>query len=485
VKSLNVTPKQFRVKKLPCKLRYHLFGQAGFWIILSFTGKGLCEIIPIESLSTNSKGSESSLTTSRSQTQESSDKFPVLRSSIDSISHQASDLAPIEPSELPNELALDPRIVLIPEQAESISTTRKLSERSFTSPALPSNRCWKSIRNCSYGESVDPILPIPPTEGRVDPEIGDLRLTPVPESEVTELGILNIQPVESPIGAGDPELGTLRLQERTTPQPPIALPTRPRQPSAFLLARIDYFKTANVYSERDPVDDGLIRTGLTFFYAPPIGSKTFLITSLDANLIRYGRLGRDTNLGGINYDELRLRAGIFHRFTPRVSGELGWSTQKLFTANRGLQQIFSGEEFATDNSIRFELSRQDRLSPKLSLNTFYQFRWSIEGMDDRSQRLNLTDDRSRVLNSFIATLVYNVSPRFQTAIDYQFTWSHFTQQERDDLYHQLVGRMTYNLSPRTQVNVFSGFSFGSSTDSRIDFNSFIFGAGLVFNLPLF
>jgi hypothetical protein len=330
-------------------------------------------------------------------------------------------------------------------------------------------------------------VPIPPTDGRIDPEIGDLRLSPIPETEVTELGVLNIQPIPSDptIGAGDPELGTLRLQERTTPQPPIALPARPRQPSAFLLARADYFKTSNVFSDIDPVDDGLIRAGLTFFYAPPIAPKTFLITSIDANLIRYAELGRyrerfdngafTGRFRSLNYDELRFRVGVFHRITPRLSGEIGWSNQKLFESREGLQQIFGGREFFGDNSVRLELSRQDQLSPRLSLNTFYQFRWSLAN----------PDERSRILNSFIATLGYRLNPRLQTGIDYQFTWSHFTKQERDDLYHQLVARITYNLTPRTQLNAFSGFSFGNSTDSRIDFNSFIFGVGLVVNLPLF
>ncbi|MGG6267639.1 hypothetical protein ACQ4M3_11725 [Leptolyngbya sp. AN03gr2] len=398
---------------------------------------------------------------------------------MENFSRQAKDLA-VDEGNFAIESIPSPSAFLS-EALDSLSTTQKQLPSSVESPVLPPSRCWRSIStDCAYRPgSIQITQQTEPTpESRRDSELGDLRLSPIPDSE---LGILSLQPIETdpPVGAADPELGTLRIQERTTPQPPLVLPQRPRQPTAYLLARTDYFKSSNVFSDVDPVDDGLFRTGLTFFYAPPIGSRTFLITSIDTNLIRYTQLGRYRDINGdirsLNYDELRFRAGVFHRITPRLSAELGWSNQKLFTSNRGLTQIFGGREFFGDNSIRFELSRQDKLSPNLSLNTYYQFRWSIAN----------PNDRSRILNTFIATLAYNISQRFQTAIDYQFSWSHFTQQERDDLYHQLIGRVSYNLTPRTQANIFAGYSFGNSSDRRIDFNSFIFGAGLVFSVPLF
>lgn len=486
MKSLLKARKQICNKKQLCKLRYHLLGQISASLILAFTDKAQCSFIPKEELPLKDQTPELQTDASELQTSEAALKFPRTRSNLNSVSYQAQDLAPLPSLTAPAASGLDPTqaIAVLPAPAEKASMTRTFSDQSFPSPPLPSSRCWRSTAQCSYTSSKAPLLPIPPTEGQVDPEIGDLRLSPIPKSE---LGELNIQPiaVDPPAGTSDPELGTLRLQERTAPQPSIAIPSRPRQTSAFLLARADYFKTSNVFSERDPVDDGLIRTGLTFFYAPPIGRKTFLITSIDANLVRYAQLGRyrerfsdgtfTGNFRSLNYDELRFRVGVFHRITPRVSGEIGWSHQKLVESSRGLQQIFSGKEFFNDHSLRLELSRQDQLSPRLSLNTFYQFRWSIAD----------PDQRSRILNSFITTLGYRLNPRLQTAIDYQFTWSHFTQIDRDDLYHQLVARVTYNATPRTQVNLFSGFSFGNSTERGINFNGFIFGAGLVFNLPLF
>jgi hypothetical protein len=490
-----IASEKLEKKSQPCKLRYHLLGQLSFWILLGFTGKALCTSIPDEKLSIESQQQkfgrdEAGLQTkklslenqqqkfgadqTRSQTDKVTMQFPIERSATLIYSVSAKDLAPISLSEetinLAQKLPVN-RFDTLPSLTGRMSTTpRRRLPKSFIVPRLPSNRCWRSTVRCSYNSDASLVVTIPPPKDRIDPEIGDLRLSPIPQSE---LGELNIQPiaVDPPVGAGDPELGTLRLQERTNPQPPIALPTRPRQRSAFLSVRADYFKSSNVFSDVDPQDDGLFRTGLTFFYAPPIGPRTFLITSIDANIIRYNRLD-------VSYDELRLRAGIFHRITPRLSGEIGWSNQRLSNSRGDLRRLFNGERFFRDNSIRLELSRQDQLAPRLTLNTFYQFRWSIAEPSE-------IDPRSRILNSFIATLGYNFSSKLQTAIDYQFTWSHFTQQPRDDLYHQLVARVSYNLTQRTQVNVFSGFSFGSSSDRRIDFNSFIFGAGLVFNLPLF
>ncbi|WP_156426992.1 hypothetical protein [Leptolyngbya sp. NIES-2104] len=478
VTSLITTPARFHQTKLPWKLQCHLFSQVGFWVILSFTNKGLCTFIQAGNSASGNQPSEVRSIEPRSQTKESSEKFLIPQANPSNFSRQAKDLVSEESQLVVESVSVRSSL---PENLESLTTTQKQLPRSVESPVLPSSQCWRSLpTDCTYSTGnvqVTEETELPP-ESRSDAELGDLRLSPVPDSE---LGILQLQPLETdpPVGSADPELGTLRIQERTTPQPPIALPTSPRQPTAYLLARADYFRSSNVFSDIDPVDDGLFRTGLTFFYAPPIGSRTFLITSIDANLIRYTRLGQYQDVNGtnrsLNYDELRFRAGVFHRITRRLSAELGWSNQKLFTSARGLQQVFGGREFFGDNSIRFELSRQDALSPKLSLNTYYQFRWSLAN----------PNDRSRILNTFIATLGYNFSQKLQTAIDYQFSWSHFTQQARDDLYHQLIGRVTYNFTPRTQANLFAGYSFGHSSDSRIDFNSFIFGAGLVFSVPLF
>lgn len=224
-----------------------------------------------------------------------------------------------------------------------------------------------------------------------------------------------------------------------------------------------------MFSGVDPVDDGLIRSGLTLFYAPSLSPHTYLVTSIDANLIRYA------NLSDLSYNELRFRAGVLQRLSPRMFGEIGWSNQQLFTASRGVQDLLGGKKFLDEHSLRIELNRQDPITPHLSLNTFYQFRWALAD----------PEDRSRVINSLITSLSYNISPSFLAAFDYQFSLTNFTHQDRVDVYHQALLRLGYTPNSNSQLNVFGGFSFGRSSNTAIDFDGFIFGVGLVINLPLF
>ncbi len=346
-------------------------------------------------------------------------------------------------------------------------TPEKLSRLSRPLPVAQSV-CWKlqsAQSSCKFSSGRLTLDLDKPALSQVPLDLmGEVLTNQTPTApQDPELGVILAKPAQEI----DPELGLPRLRERILE--PLPLPSAARQPSVYLIARVDYFRTTNVFSGVDPVNDGLIRSGLTVFYAPAIGRNTYLVTSIDGNLIRY------SNLGYLNYNELRFRAGVLQRLTPRTFGEIGWSNQQLFATREGLKNALRGDRFLNDNAIRFELSRQDALSKKLSLNTFYQFRISFAE----------PNDRSRLINSFITSLSYSLSPSFQTAIDYQLAWSHFTQQPRDDVYHQLVARLTYTITSQSQLNVFSGFSFGHSSDSRINFDGFIVGVGVVLNLPLF
>ncbi|MBD2327754.1 hypothetical protein [Alkalinema sp. FACHB-956] len=293
-----------------------------------------------------------------------------------------------------------------------------------------------------------------------DPELGEIRLKPNTDPE---LGTLTLRP----ISASDPELGDLRIREPR----PLPAPPPPKAPSVFLLGRVDYFRNTNIFSSAFLQEsDGLIRSGLTLFYAPALGPQTYAVTSIDANVIRYA------NASLLNYDELRFRAGILQRLSPRMFGEIGWSNQQLFTAKEGLRNVLTGERFLNDNSLRIEFSRQDPLTRQLSFNTYYQFRWSL---------VDEIKDYDRLINTFISSLSYQLSPSLQAALDYQFIWTHFTQQSREDWYHQLAGRLSYTLNPRTQINIFGGRSFGNSSNPGLNFNGWLLGVGVVFNVPLF
>ncbi len=253
----------------------------------------------------------------------------------------------------------------------------------------------------------------------------------------------------------DPELGILRLRELPAPPPP-------SQPAVYLLGGAGYFRSNNIFSGVDPVDDGLFRTGLTLLAVPSLGPQTSLFASVGGNIFRYN------DLSEYDYNELRFNAGIRQRIGNRSYGELGWNNRQLFSKD-------GGNRFLNDHSAYLELGRRDLLAERLTLDTYYQLRLSFANPRDRSQ----------VINSVGASLSYNLSPSLLLALDYQFAFADFTQQEREDKYHQLLARMNYTLSPNSRLYLFGGKSFGSSSDSEIDFDGLVFGLGVDFSLTLF
>lgn len=258
----------------------------------------------------------------------------------------------------------------------------------------------------------------------------------------------------------DPELGKLRLRELEETPPPSE---RSRsKPILSLLGRVGYLRSDNLFSGVDPVDDGLLRSGLTLLATPSLGPRTSLSAAVTGNLIRYGEESE------FDYDELRLNLGLRQQLSSRAYGEVGWRNRNLFDEE-------DGDRFLNDHSFYLELGRRDTLAKQLSLDTFYQFRLSFADPDSRSQ----------VTNSLGASLSYRLNPSLKAALDYQFALANFTKQEREDQYHQLIARLTYTLSSNSRLYVFGGHNFGNSSDPDIDFDGLVFGAGVDFNLTLF
>lgn len=283
-----------------------------------------------------------------------------------------------------------------------------------------------------------------------------------------ELGKLRLQ--EQPLQAGgiDSELGILRLEEKQRVLPP-PQKAQPSVPTVYLLARLDYFQSSNVFAGIDPVDDGLFRPGLTLYAIPSLGRDTYLSAAIDASMVRYG------NQSEFNYNELRFRAGVLQRLTPRTYGEIGWTNQQLYSAGAEFHNAFQGQKFYNENAFRLELSRQDPLNSRLNLYTYYQFRVG----------LTEPDSRSRLIHTLYTSLSYQIQPQLQVSLDYQFAFTDFIQQQREDFYHQIATRLSYNLSRRSRLSMFAGVSLGNSSNPNIDFDSFIFGASFSLNVPLF
>ncbi len=308
----------------------------------------------------------------------------------------------------------------------------------------------------------------------IDPELGRLRLRETqrvePQSIDPELGRLRLretQRVESQ--SIDPELGRLRLRERQLAEQQASDPElgefqlrerelaerRPEQ-SVFFQGRIDYFRSNNILlDDVDPVDDQLITVGISVLGVPSIGPRTNLVASVGGSLARYG------DLSELNYNNLQFRFGVRHNLFPNTYGELSWTNQQFFSAD-------DGDQFLNDHSIRLSLWRRDQLAPRLNLDSSYQFRLSFAD----------PADRSRLASTLGIYLSYEIQRDLEVGLDYQFVLTNFTQQEREDSYHQLTAQLSYSLSRKTSISLYGGFSFGRSSESSIDFDSSILGISL-------
>ena len=269
------------------------------------------------------------------------------------------------------------------------------------------------------------------------------------------------------------ELGKLVLREERPleqQQPPPRPEPQPR-PIGNLQAHVGYFHTNNIFSSKiNPVEDGLIYSGLTLASAPlPLGSKTYLNASIDGNLIRY------INQSKYNYNQVRFNVGVYQQLSPRMYGEIGWSNQQLFYARNG-SNFDAGDRFLNENSFRLSLGRRDPLTPRLMLDSFYEFRLSLTDPPSKEE------NRDRVIHSVWISLNYYLKQSLQVGLDYQFGFSDFTRRQREDLYHRLYGHLTYGISNYTNLSLQGGVSIGGSTDRNIDFDGWFFSVN--YNLEL-
>ncbi|AFZ18263.1 hypothetical protein [Allocoleopsis franciscana] len=285
--------------------------------------------------------------------------------------------------------------------------------------------------------------------------VADAENAPNVEVEVQPSPNENSSESQQPGSSEDPELGKLRLRELPAPPPP-------SKPAVYLLGGVGYFRSNNILSGIDPIDDGVFRAGLTLLATPSLGPDTTLLAAVGGNINRYGELSV------YDYDELNFNLGLRQKIGSRSYGEVGWSNRQLFSQN-------SGDRFLNDHSLYLELGRRDVLAKQLTLDTFYQLRVSLAN----------PSDRSGVSNYVGASLGYTPIPPLEVALDYQFAFADFTQQERQDQYHQLLARMSYTLTPNSRAYLYAGSSFGDSSRPDIDFDGFVFGAGVNFNLTLF
>lgn len=382
-----------------------------------------------------------------------------------STSHLAQQAAEGESGELPHRESGEP----------PLSTPDPIPQEQPASPALDRESGSESPPlNAPEAPSSEPLSPQDPAPPS-DPDLGDLQLRDPDDPPDNQNGDGESPPFTPPPPGSKPpqtsgvdrDLGILILEPKV---PAPVLTRRPKAPPiVYLQGRVDYVRSSNALSGIDPIDDSLLRTGISLLATPSLGRKTFLILRAELNQVQYADQEQ------VNFDELRFRAGVLRQLSPRMFGEIGWTNQQLYTGDENLVSLLEGRSFLNDHAIRLELSRVDPLTKKLSLTTFYQLRLSFAD----------PESRNRVINSLFVSLGYEVIPGLQAALDYQFALSDFTQQDREDEFHQVVLRFTYRLSQATRVNAFGGFSFGRSDLPSLDFDGAVFGVSVSVNLPLF
>jgi hypothetical protein len=328
-----------------------------------------------------------------------------------------------------------PQPVMSPAQA---AAAEMFSERSL-SLLSQANPPGTEDSESSSGEEPQNNINDVPAE---DPELGIIRVRS--EYEDPELGVLNIR--EQPFPTTN--------QEQTSP------------PVAYISGRLGFVSSDNIFYAVDPllgiVGDEFVRAGVSLSFFPKLGSQTFVIGSVDANLQRY------TTLSSVNYDEVRFRLGVRQIFTPKSYGQLTWSYQQLFRP--GLRN-----RFFQNRSVDLLLGRRDPLSDQFTLDTYYrlQFNYSDPVAFDR------------LIHFFGVTGTYNISPQWQTGISYQLTLADYTRIDRYDTYHQILGQLTYNITPSTRISLFGGFSFGNSSLNVVRFEDTLYGISVESTLPLF
>jgi Putative beta-barrel porin 2 len=255
------------------------------------------------------------------------------------------------------------------------------------------------------------------------------------------------------------ELGEIRyIKPRSVKQPP-----QPRQPDVQLLLRSSTFSSSNItavdFLKRS---DTVFVNSATLLATPKLGEDTRFVASATGGLTRFATKDE------FNYNFLTFNAGIQQRIAPGMYGQLGWVQDRLYNQD-------NGDRILVDDSVRLTIGRQDQLSKRLRLDSFYDLRASFA--EPKAQ--------SRVANSLGARLRYDLTPKLQGALDYRLTLKDYTNQDRFDTQHQVGVDLIYNVNKDLFIGSSASYLFGSSSASSIDLNNFSLGVNIGLNLPLF
>ncbi|MER3432934.1 MAG: hypothetical protein C4288_05750 [Leptolyngbya sp. ERB_1_1] len=253
------------------------------------------------------------------------------------------------------------------------------------------------------------------------------------------------------------EVGEIRIINR-----PRQAQTR-SQPDVQLLVRSSVFSSSNITGlDALRLSDTVFVNSAQLLATPKLGENTRLLAAAGGGITRFA------SKGDFNYNFVSYNVAIQQQLAPRTFGQLGWVQDSLY-------QNEDGRRLIRDNAVQLIVGRQDQLSEKLRLDSFYELRASFAN----------PDDQSRVANTVGARLRYDITPAVQGALDYRLTFKNFTQVDRSDTEHQISALIIYNISRDVFLAGSASYLFGRSSNSAIDLNNLSFGLNLGINLPLF
>ncbi|NJL20735.1 MAG: outer membrane beta-barrel protein [Leptolyngbyaceae cyanobacterium SM1_3_5] len=289
------------------------------------------------------------------------------------------------------------------------------------------------VEECSDCGSAD-------VRAAIDPALAEFSESDLPIELDQQVEPVQTSQEANSVANGDPELGRLRLQENQ-----LAIEQEDMD-TVFLRGRLDFFTSDNILlDDVDPISDQFGRVGLAIVALPQLDEDTQLLASIGSNYAFYG------DLSELDYFNLELRAEVRQTIFPNTEATIGWSNRQLFSAE-------DGDQFLSDHAVRFGLSRQDTLTDRLTLDSYYQL------------RLNFADpsDRSRLTNTVGASLSYALQPDLELGLNYELDLVDFTQRDRNDSYYQVTAQLSYDLTRNSRVSLYGGFSFGRSSESDVD-----------------
>lgn len=280
---------------------------------------------------------------------------------------------------------------------------------------------------------------------------------------------------------GDPELGVIRVRspledpglDRLTGQEP---PTSSDN-IGFLSARFSWVNSDNVLLLVNDVGgltgDTFYRPAATLAVYPSLGPETALAASVDIGFQRYGQQS------AIDYNDWRARVALRQGLSPRAYAQIGVTYQELWRVGG------SGFRFFDNRAVAFSLGRRDPLSPRLTLDSFYQVQWNEAHARSQTASGVVTTDFSRLSQSAGAYLGYTLSPQWHTGLNYQINLIDYSAQDRHDTVQQWLGQLVYSITPQVRFSLYGGWSFGRSSDPSLRLNDALFGITLDATVPLF